>query len=57
MINAGVINETAPSKAIAAMRKKWGSVWSRVNLPDVSAQQKAAVSSVIAETLNNEDAP
>ena len=55
MVDAGVINETASSKAIAAMRKKWETVWSRINLPDVSVQSKAAVSTTLAPLLNNEE--
>ena len=57
MVKAGIINETATSKAVAAMRKKWDSVWSRINLPSVTTQSKAAVSTVLAPALNNEEQP
>lgn len=55
MITSGVINETASSKAIAGMRKKWDTVWSRINLPDVSAQSKAAVSAKLAPLLSDKE--
>lgn len=54
MVKSGVINETATTKAVEEMRKKWGAVWSRINLPSVTAQSKAAVSSVLAPALNTE---
>jgi hypothetical protein len=55
MIEAGIINETASAKAIAAMRKKWGEVWSRSNLPSVNLQQKTAISSVTAPLYQGEE--
>jgi hypothetical protein len=55
MVKSGVINETATTKAVAEMRKKWGAVWSRINLPSVTTQSKAAVSTVLAPALNAED--
>lgn len=55
MVNAGVINETATTKAISAMRDKWGQVWSRVNLPSVSLSGKSAVSAKIAPLLQEDD--
>ena len=54
MIDSGVINETATTKAVEAMRKRWESVWSRVNLPSVNTQSKAALSTALAPALNNE---
>ena len=53
MLDAGIIHDTATSKAIAEMRKRWSSVWSRVNLPAISSPQKAAISSKLAQM--NED--
>ncbi len=55
MIEAGVINETAKTKAIAEMRKKWGQVWSRVNLPSVGLTGKAAVSAKIAPLMQEDE--
>jgi hypothetical protein len=57
MVKAGIINETATTKAVAAMRKKWDSVWSRINLPSVTTQSKAAVSAALAPALNDEEQP
>ncbi len=54
MIAAGVVQDTATTKAIAAMRNKWESVWSRVNLPGVTSPQKAAIASKLAQ-MNEED--
>jgi len=54
MIDSGVINETATTKAVEAMRKRWESVWSRVNLPSINTQSKAALSTALAPALNNE---
>jgi hypothetical protein len=55
MVKAGVINETATTKSIAAMRKKWEQVWSRVNLPSVGLSGKAAVSAKIAPLLQEQE--
>ena len=54
MIAAGVVQDTATTKAIAAMRNKWESVWSRVNLPGVTSPQKAAIASKLAQ-MNEEE--
>ena len=54
MLDAGIIHDTATSRVIAEMRRRWGAVWSRVNLPGVSSPQKAAIATKLAQ-MNEED--